>query len=78
MDESFWKTAAASLPPHVQWRYARLFEAAEQFERLLDLAVTASGHACRLLARTCRRMADALRKMARKLDVKARRLTATR
>ena len=78
MDESFWKTAAASLPPQVQWRYAGLFEAAEEFERLLDSAVTVGGHSRRLLARTCRAMADALRKAARKLDVAARRMTATR
>ena len=78
MDESFWKTAAASLPPQIRWRYARLFEVAEEFERQLDFAVTVSSHACRLLARTCRGMADALRKAARKLDIAARRLTATR
>ena len=78
MSESFWKTAAASLPPHVQWRYASLFEAAEQFEQLLDFTVRAGGHACRLLARTFRGLANLLRDAAWRLDGAARRLTATR
>ncbi len=78
MDESFWKTAAASLPPRVQWRYARLFEAAEEFEKLLDLLLAARGRVYSAAARACRRVADALRKSARRLDVKARRLTPTR
>jgi hypothetical protein len=77
MAESFWKTAAASLPPQVQWRYARLFETAERYEPLLDLVITAGGRARRVLAQSFRGIAKALRKTARKLDVAARRLTPT-
>ena len=77
MTESFWKTAAASLPPQVQWRYARLFETAERFEQLLELVVTSGGRARRALAQTFRGVAKTLRKTARKLDVAARRLTPT-
>ena len=78
MAESFWRTAAASLPPQVQQRYARLFEAAEEYEQLLDFVVTARSRAHRALARACRGLADALRNAARKLDVAAGRLTLTR
>ncbi|MGH8621421.1 MAG: hypothetical protein ACREUB_07535 [Burkholderiales bacterium] len=78
MAESFWKAAAASLPPHLQWRYARLFETAERIDLLLDFIVSSSGHARRALARTCGGIANALRGAARVLDVAARRLTATR
>jgi succinate dehydrogenase flavin-adding protein (antitoxin of CptAB toxin-antitoxin module) len=77
VSESFWKTAAASLPPTVQQRYARLFEAADKFEQLLDLVVTSGGRARRALAQTFRGIAKTLRKTARKLDVVARRLTPT-
>jgi len=76
--ESFWKAAAASLPPQVQWRYARMFEAAERFEELLDRVLTARGRAHRALARACSRLADALRNAARALDAAAWRLTLTR
>jgi len=78
MAKSFWKTALASLPPQVQWRYARLFEAAEQFEELLDFVLTARGRAHRALARAFRGLADALRNAARTLDAAAWRLTLTR
>ena len=78
MADSFWKTAAASLPPHVQERYASLFEAAEQYEPVIDFIVTARGRAHRALARVCRGMADALRNTARALDAAAWRLTLTR
>ena len=37
--ESFWKKAAASLPPHVQRRYAHLFDAAERYEPVIDFFV---------------------------------------
>jgi hypothetical protein len=37
--DSFWKTAAASLPPHVQRKYGHLFEAAERYEPLIDFIV---------------------------------------
>lgn len=78
MTESFWKTAAASLPPQIQWRYAGLFEAAERYERLFDFVAASGGRARRALAQACRGIADALRNAARALDLAARRLTATR
>jgi hypothetical protein len=78
MAQSFWKTAAASLPPQVQWRYAGLFEAAERFELLLDSVVTARGRLQRVLARACRGLADALRDAARALDAAAWHLTIIR
>jgi hypothetical protein len=55
MTDSFWKNAARSLPPEVRWRYAKLFEAAERYERLLDLALDAGGHALRALRGATRR-----------------------
>jgi len=78
MSESFWKTAAASLPPSVQWRYAKLFEAADEFEQLIEFLLAGRGRIYSAAARACRGVADALRKSARRLDVKARRLTPTR
>jgi hypothetical protein len=78
MNESFWKTAAASLPPQVQWRYAKLFEAAEEFEQMLDFVLTSRGRAHHALARACRGLADALRRSARRLDAAAWRLLTTR
>ena len=78
MAESFWRKAAASLPPQVQWRYAGLFEAAERFELLYDLVAASGGRARSALAQSCRGIADALRNAARTLDVAARRLTPTR
>ena len=39
--ESFWKKSAASLPPHVRRRYGRLFEAAEQYEPVIEFIVNA-------------------------------------
>ena len=78
MTQSFWRTAAASLPPQVQWRYAGLFEAAERYELLFEIVATSGGRARRALAQTCRGIADALRNTARALDVAARRLAPTR
>jgi hypothetical protein len=78
MTQSFWKTAAASLPPQIQWRYAGLFEVAERYEILFDIVATSGGRARRALAQTCRGIADALRNTARALDVAARRLTPSR
>jgi hypothetical protein len=78
MAESFWKTAAASLPPHVQERYASLFEAAEEYEPVIDFIVTARGRAYRALAQGFRSLADTLRNAARALDAAAWRLTLTR
>lgn len=78
LTQSFWRTAAASLPPQVQWRYAGLFEAAERYELLFEIVATSGGRARRALAQTCRGIADALRNTARALDVAARRLAPTR
>ena len=78
MPQSFWKDAAASLPPHVRERYASLFDAAEEYEPVIEFIVTARSRAYRTLARTCRGMADALRNAARALDAAAWRLTLTR
>jgi hypothetical protein len=78
MAESFWRTAAASLPPHVQSRHAKLFEAAEEFDALLDFVLTARGRVHSALARACRGLAAALRDAARALDAAAWRLTIIR
>lgn len=50
VNESFWRNAAASLPPHVRRKYAYLFEAAEQWEPVIDFLVDAFGSAWRALA----------------------------
>lgn len=34
--ESFWRTAAASLPPQARRRYLHLFEAAERWEPVVE------------------------------------------
>ena len=78
MTDSFWKNAAASLPPSVQKRYANLFVAADEVEQLIDWLLASRARAYSALAQACRGIADALRRSARKLDVKARRLTPTR
>jgi hypothetical protein len=44
--ESFWKSAAASLPPHVRRKYAHLFEAAERYEPVVDFIVDRCRAAC--------------------------------
>jgi hypothetical protein len=49
--ESFWSKAAASLPPHVRRRYGHLFEAAEQYEPVLELVVDTCADAWRALAK---------------------------
>ena len=49
--ESFWKKAAASLPPHVQQKYGHLFEAAERYEPVIDFIVDRCGAASRRLRR---------------------------
>lgn len=78
MAESFWRNAAASLPPQIRWRYAGLFVAAERYELLFDSIATSDGHARHALADACRGVADALRGAARRLDVAAHRLMPTR
>ncbi len=74
MRKSFWKDALASLPPSVQGRYAGSFEAAEQFEALLDLGVGAWGSAKHALAKICQGAARAMRGTARILEGAAHRL----
>lgn len=71
---SFWKDAAASLPPEVRRRYAPDFEAAERLDKLLDLGIAAWGIARRVVARSCEAAAQGLRTAARLLDAAARRL----
>jgi hypothetical protein len=50
-EESFWKKAAASLPPHVQRRYGHLFEAAEQYEPVMEFIVDGCARGSRAIAR---------------------------
>jgi hypothetical protein len=71
---SFWKDAAASLPPEVRQRYAADLEAAERFEELFDLAIEGWGSARRALAKSCLASAQGLRKAARFLDAAAQHL----
>lgn len=77
MTTSFWKHAAASLPPEIRYRYAAEFEAAGRFEQVLDRLVGAWGRARRALAKSCEIAARALRAAARILDAAARRLSLT-
>ena len=49
--ESFWEKAAASLPPRVRRRYGHLFEAAEQWEPVVEFLVDACAGTSRALAR---------------------------
>src|SRR5688572_5483832 len=49
--ESFWSSAAASLPPHVRRRYAHLFEAAERWEPVIEALVNACSSAWRAAGR---------------------------
>ena len=50
-DASFWKRAAASLPPHVQRKYAHLFDAAERYEPFLEIIVDRCSDASRSIGR---------------------------
>jgi hypothetical protein len=74
MTTSFWKDAAASLPPAIRDRYAADFKAAERYEHLMDLSIEGWGIARRALARGCQVAAHALRATARFLDNAARRI----
>ena len=74
MCSSFWKNAAASLPPQVQRRYAAEFAAAERLEAVLDLVIEFVGITMRVLGRCCNGAAGGLRKTARILDAVARHL----
>ena len=49
--ESFWKTAAAALPPHVRRKHVHLFEAAEQYEPVVELIADGCGKAWRAATR---------------------------
>ena len=68
MQKSFWKDALAHLPPSVQVRYAASFEAAENFEELLDLGVETWGSAKRVLAKICQGAARGMRGTAHLLE----------
>ena len=72
---SFWQDALAALPTTIQWRYAPYFEAAERWERNLDLAIDLWDRAKRALARS---FAKVLRRSAGILELAARRLATTR
>jgi hypothetical protein len=48
---SFWEKAAASLPPHVRRRYGHLFEAAGQYEPVVEFIVDGCARASRAIAR---------------------------
>ncbi|HUF79708.1 MAG TPA: hypothetical protein VMN03_01120 [Burkholderiales bacterium] len=71
MTDSFWKNAAASLPPHVRSRYAEAFEAMERYEALLDAVMSGGRRARRALGKGCQAA-------ARLLDTAAQRLLLSR
>jgi hypothetical protein len=71
MNDSFWKEAAASLPPEVRSRYAAEFEAMERYEVLLDVVMSGGSRARRALGRGCQTA-------ARLLDTAAQRLLLSR
>jgi hypothetical protein len=48
---SFWSKAAASLPPQVRRRHVHLFEAAEQYEPVLEFIVDRCAGASSALGR---------------------------
>ena len=75
MTGSFWKQAAAKLPPEVKRRHAAAFDAADRYEPLVDWIVEAGGHARRGLAACCGAAAGALHTVARSLEGAARRLS---
>ena len=77
MTTTFWKDAAASLPPEIRHRYTADFEAAERYEQLLDLGIESWGLGRRALAKCCQAAAHALRAGARIFDTAARRLALT-
>lgn len=74
MNGSFWKTAAAKLPPEVRQRHAAAFDAADRYEPVLDCIIGAGRYARRALAFLCGTAAGALHTLARTLDAAARRL----
>ena len=74
MTTTFWKDAAASLPPTVQRRYAAEFATAERFDELFDDCIEAWGEARRMLAGSRELIAHGLRAAARLLVHAADRL----
>jgi hypothetical protein len=75
MTTSFWRDAAASLPPAIRNRYAADLAAAERFEHLLEFGIETWRFARRVLAKCCQVAAYALRAAARLFDSAARHLT---
>jgi hypothetical protein len=75
MTESFWKEAAAKLPPEVRQRHAAAFDAADRYEPLVDWLIEAGGSVRRALAVCCGSAAGALHTAARPLEAAARRLS---
>lgn len=75
MTGSFWKTAAAKLPPEVRQHHAAAFEAADRYEPLVDWLIETGGHVRRALAIGCGATAGALHSVARALEAAARRLS---
>ncbi len=73
MTQSFWKSAAASLPPEVARRYAAQFEKAEEYEQLLDWIMDAWCSAGPKLMTSCKAASQRLRKAGRSLRNAARR-----
>ena len=67
MTESFWKDAAASLPPSVQRRYATELEAMGRYDVLMDVAVDAWRYARRALGKSCQAAARIFDNAARHL-----------
>jgi hypothetical protein len=72
MTTSFWKEAAASLPPAIRDRYAADLKAAERYEHLIDFGIEGWRIGRRALAKGCQAAAHALRAAARFLDSAAR------
>jgi hypothetical protein len=77
MAGSFWKEAAAALPPEVRRRHAAELAAAERYENVIDGCLEAWRVGRRLLAIACAGFALALRVMARILYAAGRRLSST-
>jgi hypothetical protein len=75
MTGSFWKQAAAKLPPEVRRRHAVAFEAADRYEPLVDRLIEAGRFSRRALALGCGAAAGTLHSLARTLDAAARRLS---
>ena len=72
MARSFWKDAAASLPPAIRDRYAADLRAAERYEHLIDFGIEVGRIARQALAKCCQVAAYGLRAAARFLDSAAR------